>query len=317
MPPSTATCVSTPRLTVTTEYSVTSERPTTERPGSTISSRGGVEVCVQGVDGRLGVVGHRRRLVLRAVADAQPAAEVVGAEVAERGDRLGGPAEAVEVEQLRADVHVQPEQVERADWPDPLDQRRRRVDGDAELGLRAAGVHRRVRRSGHGRVDAQQHLLRRGRPGAPGGRRRRRCRSRSRRRRPPARRRCRGRSWRCRAAGCGQGRSRRRARWRARPPTRRRSPAPPRRGSASPARTAAPWRRSARRCAGDGRRTPPGTRARSRAATARRPRTPACRTPPRCRRARSRRSSDARRRSRPCAAACPSAKYRRAMIVPS
>ena len=44
MPPSTATCVSTPRLTVTTEYSVTSERPTTRAAGLDDQLRAGVEV---------------------------------------------------------------------------------------------------------------------------------------------------------------------------------------------------------------------------------------------------------------------------------
>ena len=47
------------------------------------------------------------------VHDPEAAAEVVDEEAAERGQRLGGLAEACEVEQLRADVDVQASQLER------------------------------------------------------------------------------------------------------------------------------------------------------------------------------------------------------------
>ena len=117
-----------------------------------------VQVLVQRPYRGLRVVGDRRRPVLGPVGDPEAAAEVVDREAAERGERLGGLAEAVEVEQLRADVDVQAEQLE-VGVPDPLDERRRLLERDAELGLRAAGVHRRVRLAGHRRVDPQQHAL--------------------------------------------------------------------------------------------------------------------------------------------------------------
>ena len=119
---------------------------------------------MQRAHGRLRVVGHRRRALVGRVGDPEPAAEVVGREVPERGDRLRRAAEAVEVEQLRADVHVQAVQLEAGGAGDPVEQRRRLLERDAELGLRAAGVHRRVRLAGHRRVDAQQHALVRGAP---------------------------------------------------------------------------------------------------------------------------------------------------------
>ena len=71
----------------------------------------------------------------------------------------------------------------------------------------------------------------------------------------------------------------------------------------APARTAAPWTRSAPRSRGARRGTRRGTRARSRAAPARRTPALASRTRPRCRPARSRRRSGGRRRRcRRCAA---------------
>ena len=63
------------------------------------------------------------------------------------------------VEELRADVHVQAEQLETGDPVDSLDQRRRPAERHAELRVLAAGVDRGVREPGHGRVDADEHLL--------------------------------------------------------------------------------------------------------------------------------------------------------------
>jgi hypothetical protein len=65
-------------------------------------------------------------------------------------------------------VHVQPAQLERRLRLDPLEQPGRVVERDAELRVRAAGVHRGVRPAGHRRVDAQEHGLRaRSQPGEP------------------------------------------------------------------------------------------------------------------------------------------------------
>ena len=158
MPPLTATWVRRPRLTVIDLVERDHRAADDAAAGLDDQLAPRVQVLVQRAHRRLGVVGDRRRRVLGPVGDPEAAAEVVDGEAAERGDRLGGAAEAVEVEQLRADVHVQAEQLE-AGAPDPLDQRRRLLERDAELGLRAAGVHRRVRLAGHRGVDAQQHAL--------------------------------------------------------------------------------------------------------------------------------------------------------------
>ena len=120
---------------------------------------GGVEVGVERIDGRLRVVGDRRRVLFGRVGDPEAAAEVVDREAAERGNCLGRTAEPLEVEQLRPDVDVQPEQLAAIARRDPVEQRRRRVERDPELRLRAAGVHRRVGDAGHGGVDPQQHGL--------------------------------------------------------------------------------------------------------------------------------------------------------------
>src|SRR3712207_8790708 len=61
---------------------------------------------------RAGVVGDPRRLLLARVRDAQAAAEVDRREIAERRHRGDGEAERLEREQLRADVRMQPGQLE-------------------------------------------------------------------------------------------------------------------------------------------------------------------------------------------------------------
>ena len=97
MPPSTATQVETLRLTVCTVYSVTVEFATSARPGSISSRLPGPSSAWTVVDDRVDVVGDRRRLLLGGVRDAEPAAEVVDVEVAERRerrDRVRGTARA-------------------------------------------------------------------------------------------------------------------------------------------------------------------------------------------------------------------------------
>ncbi len=104
-----------------------------------------------------GVLVDARRRVLRHVAHAQAAAEVVDGELAQRGQRRDLGLELVEVEDLRADVGVQALQVDQRVVPHALDGGRHLVHGHAELGAGAAGGQRRV----SGRVDAgagpQQH----------------------------------------------------------------------------------------------------------------------------------------------------------------
>ena len=77
------------------------------RPGSMISSAVGRQVRAGGADQRVEVRRHGRRLVRVRVARAEPAAEVVDVELAERGDRGDGVRERLDVEDLRADVDVQ------------------------------------------------------------------------------------------------------------------------------------------------------------------------------------------------------------------
>ncbi len=132
-------------------------------PGLDDQLRVRVQVRRERRDGRRGVVGDRRHGVLRRVGDPQPAAEVVDREAPERGQRRRGAAEPVEVEQLGADVHVQADQLEPRRGRDPVEQPRGVGERDAELGLRAAGVHRRVREPGHARVHAHQDALAGGR----------------------------------------------------------------------------------------------------------------------------------------------------------
>ena len=81
----------------------------------------------------------RRRLVLGRVGDAEAAAEVVDRELAEAGDRLDRLAERAELEDLRADVHVQAAQLEAVRAEQALDGRAGVVQGEAELRVQLPG----------------------------------------------------------------------------------------------------------------------------------------------------------------------------------
>ena len=68
-----------------------------------------------GADDLAGKILDRRRLLLVGVGDAEAAADVIDGEVAERGDRRDRRAERFQREQVRADVEVQPAQLEAID----------------------------------------------------------------------------------------------------------------------------------------------------------------------------------------------------------
>jgi hypothetical protein len=94
----------------------------------------------------------RRQLLLGEVRDAQPTAQVVDVEVADRGERGDGAAERLHRAELGADVHVQAGDV------DPLRQRAGGGGGHAELRAGLAGEDGLVRVGVDAGRDAQQHL---------------------------------------------------------------------------------------------------------------------------------------------------------------
>ncbi len=100
------------------------------------------------------------RLVGVGVAGAQPAAEVVDRELAERSDRRDRPGERLDVEDLRSHVDVHALHAQARAALDPADQlgggRRRQ----AELRAGVAGQHVRVRVGDDAGDDAHQHILR-------------------------------------------------------------------------------------------------------------------------------------------------------------
>ena len=107
MPPSTATNVLEARLTETTRYTVTPARATRDRRRQQAASR---------TDQPLGVVLDARRLgVTGQIAHAESAAEVHRsqlAEVDETRERLDASLERLELDDLRADVCMDPLELE-------------------------------------------------------------------------------------------------------------------------------------------------------------------------------------------------------------
>ena len=170
------------------------------------------------------------------VRDAEPAAEVVDLEVADPRERGDGAAVGVERAQLRADVHVQPGDV------DPVGERARGVRRHAELRAGLAGEDVLVRvgvDAGHDADEQARPAAERLQPvgvvlvvdhhGADAA--------------PRAPSPARPRTSRCRAGRAARARSRRAGRGAARRRRRRRSPGPPRRRRAGPPCTGRPWRR--------------------------------------------------------------------------
>ena len=194
------------------------------------------------------------------VARAEPAAEVVDLELAERGDRGDGVRERLDVEDLRADVHVQAAHVQPRAALDARDQPRRLGRHEPELRALVAGQHVRVGVGGHARDHAHQHVVLAARwPRA--GRRRRRCRPRPGRSRARPRARSPRRSWRCRGGRSARGRRRPSARSGSRRRRRRRARVPPRPSRAGSPSRGRPWRRTRRASAASARSAPRGTRA--------------------------------------------------------
>ena len=204
MPPSTATWVRCPRLTVTTEYSVTIERPTTERPGSTISSAVRVEV----------LRAARRRSPRRSP---RPTARDPPAGTRSRGRRRGrrpGTGRARRSPPRRGRSRRGRAAASRCARAGPRSSSR----GTAAIRSSSAGASSSATpnfdsglpvsiaacvRPGTRRVDrGAARAWRATSRAARGGRRRRGRRSRSSRRRRRAPRRCPRRTSRCRAAGC-------------------------------------------------------------------------------------------------------------------
>ena len=106
----------------------------------------------------------RGRLVLYGVSDAEPAADVddaapVAGEIAERLDRQ---RVGLELEDLRADVGVQPDQLQLLGGEDALDRLRRQpvLQAEPELGVELAGGDVVVGRGLDPRGDTDQHRLR-------------------------------------------------------------------------------------------------------------------------------------------------------------
>src|SRR3954471_17349004 len=100
-----------------------------------------------------------RRPVDVGVGDAEAAAEVEHGEVAEVGERGDGGAERGELDDLRADVEVQPLEDQLVGGHDAVDRGRRGVEVEAELRVRAAGGDRRVRVRADAGRDAHLHRL--------------------------------------------------------------------------------------------------------------------------------------------------------------
>ena len=123
------------------------------------------EHLVGGRDHRVDVLGNARRALVGRIRDGEPAAEVVRAEVAERGDRLDRQLPPRrEVEELRADVDVQAFQVGPRRVCEVLDRARRVGEREAELRARVAGQDRGVRVGDDARRNADHHLDRGGDP---------------------------------------------------------------------------------------------------------------------------------------------------------
>jgi len=122
----------------------------------------GRQVGAGGFGDGVQVLLHGGRLVLEGVPDAEAAADVVDREGAEHGDRLDGPGERLGVQDLRPDVQVQPVQLQLLAGPDPGDGLAGLVQGQPELGVRAAGGLRLVGFRRDPRDDPDQHPLRPG-----------------------------------------------------------------------------------------------------------------------------------------------------------
>ena len=315
MPPSTETKVRTPSISLTVPDLVDGDRPRPDDPAAGLDRQRRHGEAVRRAlaldDGaqRPAHVDDVGRVVRTGVRDAEPAAEVelgqLDAElVAHLGEQPDHPVrrdlEAAGVEDLRADVRVQPDQLEpgRRQHPAYGVERVAADQREAELLVLVRGrdelVGVRLDADGAADQDALRRAALDAQPAEPvdlgdrvdddPGRRRRRG------RRPARRPTCC-----CRAAASGRPGSRPAPRPRARRRCTRRGRAPPPRPSGRPRRRGTPWprRRPSRR------RTPRGSRGSAGAGRPRRAGRPGCRArrPGRARRARAGRAGRRRRGS--------------------
>src|SRR5271166_213137 len=117
-------------------------------------------VLLRGAHDRRDPLVDRRRLGLEiGVAHAEPAPEVPHREGAQPCELRDLPPEGLELEQLRADVGVDAEQLQVLDLPDALDRRGGLLEREAELRVVVAGRDLLVRVAAHVRVDADEHSL--------------------------------------------------------------------------------------------------------------------------------------------------------------
>jgi hypothetical protein len=116
-------------------------------------------VLARGADQRVEVLADRGRPVVVAVARAEPAAEVIDREFAECGDRRHRLHERLEVEDLRADVDVQPLHAQPRAVLDAPDQLRRGGRREPELRPGVTGEHVRVGVGGDARDHPHENVV--------------------------------------------------------------------------------------------------------------------------------------------------------------
>ena len=119
----------------------------------------GTEVIVHRADDRIDVPLGRRRPLTGRVRRSESATEVVDAVVAERRDRSDRLSERLELEQLRADVEVQPDELERRALPQAGDRGGCLGDREAELRVRLSGRDLLMRVARDAGRDPDQDLL--------------------------------------------------------------------------------------------------------------------------------------------------------------
>ena len=128
-------------------------------PGLQQQSLVRAELRVQRAHQRLDVLAHRRRALRSRVGDAETAAEVVYREVPERRDRPHRSAEWLELEQLRADVEMQADEIQMRHAREPLDRVTGLLHREAELRIGLAGRDRSMGVTGDARSHPDQHRL--------------------------------------------------------------------------------------------------------------------------------------------------------------
>ena len=144
-------------------YAVTPALATSERPGLDHDPHSLAEDLGDATHLDVDVLGDRGRLVLGGVGDPEPAADVdhlapLAGQLAERADRQ---RVGLELEDLGADVGVEPDQLELLGGEDALDRLRREavLEAESELRVQLPGLHVVVGRGLDPRGDPDQHPL--------------------------------------------------------------------------------------------------------------------------------------------------------------